>query len=280
MEAAAAARAAARAAGLEVRCLEEVAELSAVADFLTAVWSRRPEDRPMAPELLRGLAVAGNYVAGAHRGDDLVAASVGFLGRDGAGHPHLHSHISGVVSGERGAGVGFALKLHQRAWALAREVATVVWTYDPLVRRNAYFNLTKLGGRLVEYRPHFYGPMDDGFNAGDETDRGVVEWRLCAGEVVAAAAGHPRHVDAGELLDTGAKIVLDIGTGGAPVIREARAAVLLARVPGDIVAVRRDDPALALEWRRALRETVGAAISDGAEATAVTRDGWYVVERP
>jgi len=33
----------------------------------------------------------------------------------------------------------------------------IAWTYDPLIRRNAYFNLVKLGARPVEYLRNFYG---------------------------------------------------------------------------------------------------------------------------
>ena len=44
------------------------------------------------------------------------------------------------------------------------------WTYDPLVSRNARFNLVKLGAVGTEYAVDFYGPMRDGVNDG-ESDR-------------------------------------------------------------------------------------------------------------
>ena len=78
----------------------------------------------------------------------------------------------------RCAGVGFELKQHQRRWCLERGVKTIEWTTDPLVRRNAYFNLTKLGARASDYLVNFYGAMTDGLNAGEESDRLLISWEL------------------------------------------------------------------------------------------------------
>ena len=65
----------------------------------------------------------------------------------------------------------------------------MTWTFDPLVRRNAYFNTVKLAARPVEYLVDFYGEMTDEINAGQGSDRLLVEWPLLAPEVVSAAAG-------------------------------------------------------------------------------------------
>jgi predicted GNAT superfamily acetyltransferase len=55
------------------------------------------------------------------------------------------------------------------------------------------------------------------------------------------------------------------------------APVLRAWIPEDHVAMRETDPAAANDWRLAVRETVGAALSRGYVATAMTRDGWYTL---
>src|ERR687886_297223 len=113
-------------------------------------------------------------VAAAITGTRLVAASAGFF----TAPPEcaLHSHITGVAPTDAHRGIGFALKLHQRAWALARGVRLVVWTFDPLVARNAWFNLAKLGALPTAYLESFYGAMSDGINAGEESDRVLVDW--------------------------------------------------------------------------------------------------------
>jgi predicted GNAT superfamily acetyltransferase len=49
-------------------------------------------------------------------------------------------------------------------------------------------------------------------------------------------------------------------------------------VPQDIVALRRDEPAVAKAWRLALRDALTRMLSAGYEITGATRDGWYVLE--
>ena len=126
-------------------------------------------------ELLRAIEHAGGYVAAAYLDDQVVGGSLGFLGRhDGA--PSLHSHITGILPGVRRTGLGRAMKLHQRAWAADHGLTWVTWTFDPLVRRNAWFNIDVLGAQVHEYLVDFYGPIDDAINAGDESDRLLVAW--------------------------------------------------------------------------------------------------------
>ena len=92
--------------------------------------------------------------------------------------PSLHSHITGILPGVRRTGLGRAMKLHQRAWAAEHGLAWVTWTFDPLVRRNAWFNIGVLGAEVHEYLVDFYGPIDDAINAGDESDRLLVAWAV------------------------------------------------------------------------------------------------------
>ncbi len=129
----------------------------------------------VSPELLRAVEHAGGYVAAAFVADNMVGASFGFLARH-EGRPALHSHITGILPGVQHAGVGRAMKSHQRAWAAANDIEWVTWTFDPIVRRNAWFNIEVLGARLSDYLPDFYGPMSDAVNAEDESDRVLCAW--------------------------------------------------------------------------------------------------------
>ncbi len=61
----------------------------------------------------------------------------------------------------RGRSVGFALKVHQRAWALSEGLEEISWTFDPLISRNAHFNLVKLAAEPTSYHRNFYGHMAD-----------------------------------------------------------------------------------------------------------------------
>jgi len=271
-----AADAAAMAAAISVRELVHLPDLADVIELYASIWG--PSDNPpISLELLRAFTKAGNYVGGAYEGDRLVGASVGFF--HAPSDNALHSHIAGVAGDLSGRHVGFALKLHQRAWALLRGVSEIAWTYDPLVSRNAYFNLVKLAGRPVEYLPDFYGPMDDTINAGGDSDRLLVRWRLRSPEVVAACSGTSSPASADDELARGAVVALGIDAHQAPVAGCLDGRVSLVAVPRDIEALRISNPELALQWRIALRESLEALMADGAQITGFDRAGRYVLRR-
>jgi predicted GNAT superfamily acetyltransferase len=78
----------------------------------------------------------------------------------------------------RHAGVGTALKLAQRAQALDQGIGVMRWTFDPMVARNAWVNLGKLGVVADRFERSFYGRMEDSLNAGERSDRFTVRWDL------------------------------------------------------------------------------------------------------
>ena len=171
----ASAAAAAERSGVIIRPLTELAEFVACDALFSGIWGRG-DGAPMPVNLLRALSSAGSYVVGAYAGSEMLGACVGFWAAPD--RPAMHSHIAGVTSAARGRDLGFALKLHQRAWALRCGVPVINWTFDPLIARNAHFNLRKLGGRPVKYAVNYYGEMPDAINAGDETDRMLLRWEL------------------------------------------------------------------------------------------------------
>jgi predicted GNAT superfamily acetyltransferase len=254
---------------MNVRELTTTDELRAASALLAGIW--RPTD-PMPYEMLRVLRHIGGYVSGAYDADTMIGVCAAFPTADGG----LHSHITGVAT--RGRGVGFAIKLHQREWALARGMSTISWTFDPLVRRNAYFNLAKLAARAEEYLEDLYGDMPDELNAGDPSDRLLVAWDLRAHAVTAAAKGDP---PADAEPGPGTVTVLTADPGGRPVERGAAGAARIAvGTPADIAALRADDPPLAQEWRRAQRAALGGALAAGYRVTGFTRSGHYLLEVP
>ena len=252
--------------------LTELDDLRELAELFALVWGR-PGEPPINSDILRALAHSGNYVAGTRSEGRLIGGIVGWLG----GHPprdlHMHSHILGVVPGIETRGLGFALKQHQRRWCLERSVGAVEWTLDPLVRRNAYFNLTKLGAEAARYLVDFYGAMDDGINAGDESDRILIRWELTSEKAMQSAEGRPTEPAVVER----AVRVLAIGKNGEPITQDVSGQTALLQVPDDIVALRQRAPELARAWRLAVRSALGGAMSAGYRITAVTRDGWYVL---
>lgn len=258
--------------------LHELEDMRELERLFAAVWER-PGEPPCSSDLMRALEHSGNYVVGAHDGSRLVGGLVGWLGGSPPSELHMHSHILGVVADSQVRGLGFELKQHQRRWCLERGIRVVEWTFDPLVRRNAHFNLTKLGARAHQYLVNFYGEMTDGLNAGEESDRFLIRWHLDSAQVEAASAGRASEPVVEELLRDGATIVLSVGPAGEPVGGSPSGGVLLCQVPEDIVALRRADPALAHSWRLSVRRALSAALDAGYGVSGATRAGWYVLDK-
>ncbi|SFD02019.1 Predicted acetyltransferase, GNAT superfamily [Nocardioides terrae] len=246
---------AATASRVVVRELGDLGELREAAAVLGRIWGV-PENPPMSAELLRALGKAESYVAAAFDGAGgdaaMVGVCVGFHSTPAA--RAMHSHIAGVTTAMAGRHVGFALKLHQRAWCLDRGIELMEWTYDPLVARNAYFNLAKLGAHVAEYLPDFYGTMDDGINRDDETDRILVHWDLASASVVAASAG---------------RTVRPVVPSGA--------AASWVQVPRDIEALRLTDPEQARGWRTKVRDQLLSALAAGGSVAGFDKEQGYLV---
>ncbi|MCX2183877.1 GNAT family N-acetyltransferase [Streptomyces sp. SKN60] len=237
-------------------------DLDTVSRLYAGIWGTDAGSPPVSAEVMRALSHAGNYVAGAYEGGRLVGASVAFYG-DPIGTT-LHSHITGTAMGR---GIGLALKLHQRDWALARGIKRITWTYDPLIRRNAHFNLVKLGARPVEYLQSFYGEMGDAINGGDESDRVLAAWDLTA-----PVAPYPPDPPAGA--SYGVR-----NDDGRPVIGPADTGTVLVDLPDDIESLRRTDPGAARDWRLAVRHVLGGLLAEGARVAGFHDRRGYVVHR-
>lgn len=272
------AESAAGASGVQVRELTELADLEAVCHLFDEVWGLTPADTLITAELLRALSKAGSYIAGAYEGDTLLGGGMGFFSAPASAA--LHSHIAGVSAAARGRNIGFVLKVHQRAWALERGATRIHWTYDPLVRRNAYFNLVKLGALPIEYLPDFYGSMGDEINGHDASDRLLIDWDLTSAEVAAACAGSPRRFELGtEEREPHALITLVPGPDGVPRPETGTGGHVLVQVPADIESMRRSDPELARVWRKSVGEVLGGLLAEGGRVVGFDTSGAYVVKR-
>lgn len=228
--------------GIGIRPLETVEEVFRASEVLAEVWGGDRGGMP--PNLLRALAHAGSYAVGLYDEDLMVGASVAFFGPPAS--RSMHSHITGVLPDHQSQGLGRVLKQHQREWALAREVGHITWTFDPLVARNAHFNLRVLGTRVTEYLVNHYGPMDDGVNRGDESDRIMVSWALAAPPV-------PTPADA------------DV--------------VASVEIPHDIEMLRRETPVDAAVWRSHVRERLVGHLAEGLRIGGFDDDRGYLLVR-
>lgn len=254
----------ARRHGIAIREVADIDELRAVAELFNVVWGVDQSAPILSRELLRALAFSGHYVAAAYRNSTLVGGAVGFVSPG----DHLHSHIAGVLPWARRQNIGFALKLHQRQWGRERGLSSVTWTFDPLVRRNAMFNIRKLGVEVASYNVNFYGHQDDSLNKNDDSDRLYVTWALDT-PVPASYVDVPLN---------GARTLLDADELNRPrPMSTDSERVLLVATPTDIEGLRKSDPAKATQWRRAMRDTLGAAMESGRRIAGISDSGYYVL---
>lgn len=272
------ARSVAESAGVQIRMLDDIEDFAAASRLLDEIWGANSTPQ-MPVEHLRALRHAGNYAAGAFVDGAMVAASVGFFGRPA--ERLVHSHITGVSREARGRGTGYALKLHQRAWALGLGVERITWTFDPVVRRNAYFNLHKLGATPASYHVDFYGQADDRINTGQGTDRLLVVWDLDS-DRVREALGEVGHAHEARLDDNDGLPAIVVAASRPQVVDRSHqdgSAVVLVGTPPDIEALRRSDPETSFAWRLAIREALGDLVGTGAHFRGFSPTGSYHFER-
>jgi predicted GNAT superfamily acetyltransferase len=260
-EAWALANAAAATAGVALAPLTSLEDADAILRVMRATWG---EDLPR--ELIKALAGSGNVPWGAFDGDELIGYVLGWA----AVHPvdglHEHSHMLAALPDRRHRGVGYALKLAQRAACLDRGLHLVRWTFDPLVARNAHLNIGKLGAVCDRFHRDYYGRMPDAINLGDRSDRLVVRWRL-------DALPGPRPVP-----DRARPIVRSVGSGGRPAPevdlgpRLATDEAVAIQVPPDHGALRAVDAELGARWREAVGAALEAVFREGFVATAFDAD--------
>jgi predicted GNAT superfamily acetyltransferase len=256
--------------------LDTVEGLRGAADLFARIWET-PSVPPMPHDILRSLVHAGGRVHAAFRDGHLVGAAVAVF--SAPADAACYSLIAGVSPDAESRGIGLALKLAQRAWALRAGTTRMVWTFDPLLRRNARFNFTRLGAVGAEYLVDFYGEITDGVND-PETDRLAVTWNLLsplpAFTARSGLPGSPGPAGEDEL-----PAILTAGPGGEPVVGTMPGTSTGRRcwIPADILTLRRTDPGLARRWRVAVRTALGDAVAEGYQVTAVSDPGWYVLEK-
>ena len=132
---------------------------------------------------------AGGWTLGAFVADRMV----GFVHHLAAVHGDEifgYSHVMAVAKDYQNKGVGARLKWAQRERALRDGREMIKWTWDPMLARNAHFNLNRLGATVENYLDDFYG-VDYGADQrlGLPSDRLSAMWQINSTRVQALARG-------------------------------------------------------------------------------------------
>ena len=232
----------------EVEIVNQPEKAHELAQVLSAVWGGA---EPITPDVIIAIMYAGGYASLASQIIDgkkqFVGGSLAIVGNH---QRKLHSHVTGVIDAATNSGIGRALKEHQWLWAKENNFSAISWTFDPLVRRNAHFNLIVLGAKVVKYCQNYYGEINDTINAGDQTDRLVVE-RQVEGLSVAPSAS----------------------------ICVAKDEDLIIQTPLDIVSLRNTDRDTATRLRLEQRNSFESAFASTFSVRGLTHDGSFVLTK-
>jgi predicted GNAT superfamily acetyltransferase len=193
------------------------------------------------------------------------------------------SHMAGVLPGWQSHGIGARLKLAQREAVLAQGVADwMTWTYDPLYRRNAVFNIRRLGATACTFERDIYGELPDALNAGWPSDRVIADWRLNSPDILQDAAS-PRPPIAWDLRELHMPAVA-VNEDGDPLPPERDLAfdgsVIALPLPSDMDVIRKRDQALGMDWRLYMRHELETAFAAGytiVDCVQLAGDDWRYI---
>lgn len=246
-----------------IRPLESHQDYDACVALQRETWGLRSSEI-VPPAVLMIARKTGGVASGAFdAGGALLGCVFGLTGWEGGRLVHW-SHLLAVKPSCRDRGVGASLKWHQRAELLALGIDRMMWTYDPLVARNAHVNIVKLGADVVEYVQDMY-PGDDG-NLADSvigSDRFVVSWELQAPE----AERPPDPEDW-----TSIPLAMITGDGVGATRRFPTAPLVRVEIPADIQSLKQVMPDVARAWRATTREIFQHYLQRGYRIDVFVRD--------
>jgi predicted GNAT superfamily acetyltransferase len=266
-----------------IKIIDDIEEMQQVEQLQRLVWNESETDIIPA-HLINSAVHNGGLLIGAYVEQDLVGFVFGFPGvystPDGPRLKH-YSSMLGVRTDFSGQGLGFTLKRAQ--WQMVRHqgIDRITWTYDPLLSRNAWLNITRLGAVCNTYLQNFYGKMEDNLNRGLPSDRFNVDWWVNSHRVnLRLSRRRRKHLDLSHFL-----------LGGAPIINPAEMdhfglahpfpkdnlqlgmelPILLVEIPADFQTMKARDLTLALEWRLHSRSTFEQLFDAGYLVTDFVR---------
>jgi len=235
----------------------------------------------------------GGVTAGAFTSDGALQGFV--FGITGVEHGHIvhWSDMLAVRNDVQGHGVGRRLKEFQRDAVRARGATRMYWTFDPLVARNAHFNVNRLGARVFEYVPDMYGHNTGSrLHGGFGTDRFIVTWPITPDGDAATSAGEPSARNTPSIATIpllNAMFDRSLGTssgepdGDVPNFAASLPPLLRVEIPSDILEVSAATPSLAKRWRSTTRSAFQWALANGYSVERFERGaagvGSYVLSR-
>jgi predicted GNAT superfamily acetyltransferase len=189
---------------IKIREVSTVEELQGCVDLQREVFATPDLENSPVRHLIVTKS-AGGFTLAAFDGDKMVGFVLSvpmFKGTERA----FYSHMTAVDKNYQNYGIGTKLKWAQRERAIAEGINYIKWTFQPVLARNAFFNLERLGATINTYAPNFYG-TDYATSAEQDSVRGVdsdrlfADWYLDSPKVVALSKGET-YEETGEIART------------------------------------------------------------------------------
>jgi len=278
----------------DIRLLESPEEMQMTEWLTEVIWRGGPLDVVPA-HILLAFVHNGGLAVGAFYDEEMVGFVFGFPGISKMGQESLIKHCShqmGVHPDHRGKDLGFMLKKAQ--WQMVRQqgIDQITWTYDPLLSKNAYLNIARLGAVCNTYRRNEYGDMVDELNAGVASDRFQVDWWTQTKRVsqhmdeenrIALGLQNYQQADIQSLYST----VADSNSG---LLRHPskytppNGSLAIVEIPINFQTLRETDLSLAKDWRFFTREIFEESFNAGYLVTDFIYDrseasprGFYIL---
>ncbi|HTP54584.1 MAG TPA: hypothetical protein VML94_06485 [Thermoplasmata archaeon] len=241
--------------------------------------------------LARSIQDHGGLVLGAFVDIYLAGCTVSTIGWDGTLLYH-YSHVTAVRPEYRNHHLGFRLKSFQREEVLRLGLSEIRWVFDPLVSRNAWLFVHRLGSLPERYLPHYFGQLPESGDAGTETDRLRTRWELATPRVDArlAATGPPSTEERARWSAAAPIIETEPGASGLRLptaVAEPEAPTAHLEIPFDLSLVHQHEPAGVRRWRHAVRDAFRIALDlkyavDDFAVVSVDheRRSFYLLSRP
>jgi chorismate synthase len=251
------------ASDVEIRPARMRSDFQACVALQNQVWGRGFSEAVPA-SLLQAVSYVGGLVLGAFDRDGTLLGFVfGITGvKDGRA---VHwSHLLAVHGSARNLGIGQRLKEYQRSELARQGIAEMLWTFDPLLAKNAHLNLNLLGARVVQFAPDMYGTTVTPLHHGLPTDRFLVACHT-AGEPAA------RH---GAIAEAAGAPLLTLEPHAGDELADTRhpPARLRLEIPTDFQQLMTTSAARAAEWHANVRAHLQWALAHGYEVTGLHRD--------
>jgi predicted GNAT superfamily acetyltransferase len=272
-------------ASLTIRTLQTARDMEAAVELQKIYWGE--DMAALVPaHMLLSLRGHGGHLPAAFDGDRMVGLLIGFIGADLADDTDaspvaqrllVMSKRMVVLPEYRSHNIGTLLKLAQRDFARRCGIELVTWTFDPLLARNAYLNLCKLGGVGQRYVLNYFGVAAE--HARLTEDRIVVNWWVNHPHTVAHIAGQAPKLSLSDHLAAGARLLnpIDTPTGEWPqptaAVLPPDGATVLVEIPAEALHLEQAQPALLRAWRDHVRAVMQPVLAAGYIATDFVREG-------